>query len=185
MVDANTFPGKRSDEKIVLVMHRHWFTFVAHLLLILALMLLPIVIAILWTYAFEWQLTNDSLGYAVVVMCISLYALFVWNLLYHFWLDFSLDYYVISDQRVIDVEQAGLFHRTVAEQDIDRIQDCTSETHGFFPTLLKYGNVYIQTAGEKQRFIFEDIPNPEQVVKIIFQYAELNRASDQSTKPTA
>ena len=54
------------------------------------------------------------------------------------------------------------------------MQDITSEVKGFIPTFLNYGNIYIQTAGTQERFIFKDIPNaPEvtqEIIKIVQAY---------------
>ena len=175
MVNKETFPSQQPGEKIIAVLHRHWFTFILQFMTGLVLLAVPIAVALVWRSFTHWQLEEGSLGFILLVMSASLYYLFVWNLLYNFWLDFSLDYYVISNLRVVDVDQSGLFSRTVAEQSIDRVQDCTSEMKGFFPTLMKFGSVYVQTAGQKERFVFEDVPNPEEVVRIIFQYSELQQ----------
>ena len=78
-----------------------------------------------------------------------------------------LDVWTVTTDRVINREQNGLFNRVVSEMDLYRIQDVTAEQKGFFPTILHYGNVYIQSAGVKERFIFEQVPSPYRVAKII------------------
>ncbi|MEK7203085.1 MAG: PH domain-containing protein, partial [Patescibacteria group bacterium] len=55
------------------------------------------------------------------------------------------------------------------------VQDITSEMKGIFGTFFNFGDVYIQTAGEKERFIFRQIPNPNEVVRKISNLAELKR----------
>ena len=166
------FPGQQSDEKVVLQLHRHWFVFFLKILTVLILAGLPSLGVWLWNHSAHWMLADDSLGYALLVMLGSAYALFLWMLLYGFWLDYSLDYFVVTNKRVVDIEQSGLFDRTVAEQLLNRVQDVTHEVKGFWPTIFHYGNVYIQTAGEKERFIFEDVPNPDKVVAAILQNTE-------------
>ena len=44
-----------------------------------------------------------------------------------------------------------------------------------FPTLLSYGNIFIQTAGEKERFDFEQVPHPDQIRDQIIKLAEIDR----------
>ena len=51
----------------------------------------------------------------------------------------------------------------------------TAEVKGVLHTLLDYGNVHVQTAGEVERFHFEDIPNPNGVAKMILELAEKDR----------
>ncbi|OGF33927.1 hypothetical protein A2223_02390 [Candidatus Falkowbacteria bacterium RIFOXYA2_FULL_35_8] len=55
----------------------------------------------------------------------------------------------------------------MSEKDLGRMQDITSDVKGFLPTILNYGDVHIQTAGEEQRFVFKQIPNAEEVTRTI------------------
>jgi uncharacterized membrane protein YdbT with pleckstrin-like domain len=93
-------------------------------------------------------------------------------LLYGFWIDYYLDTFLVTNKRVVDIEHEGLFSRTVAEQPIDRIQDVTSEMRGIVAHVFRYGNIYIQTAGTQERFIFENVYNPEHVVKTILSLTD-------------
>jgi hypothetical protein len=38
-----------------------------------------------------------------------------------------------------------------------------------FRTFLDFGNVFIQTAGEKTRFVFKNVPHPERVKETIIE----------------
>lgn len=166
------FPGQRPEEKVILVLHRHWFVLIKDLVVVLLLMLVPLIIFLVARRALDLELAPDSFGYAALVMGGGLYYLFVWNLAFGYWLDYLLDYCVVTDLRVVDIEQSGLFNRTIAEQLLHRVQDVTTEVKGFFPTMFKYGHVYIQTASENQRFEFAAVPNPEEVAKTILRLSE-------------
>jgi hypothetical protein len=52
------------------------------------------------------------------------------------------------------------------------VEDTTSEVKGIIHTFLNYGNVFIQTAGERTRFIFKDVPNPEMVKERVVKLTE-------------
>jgi hypothetical protein len=60
---------------------------------------------------------------------------------------------------------------------------------GFFPTMLSYGYVYIQTAGEVQRFVFEEIPQPQNAAKkimmIVEEYKKFHRLLEEDDKIVA
>jgi hypothetical protein len=45
----------------------------------------------------------------------------------------------------------------------------TTEVHGVIPTILKFGNVHIQTAGSKTRFEFKQVPDPMLVRTMIMK----------------
>lgn len=169
---TSRFPGQKPDEKVYLVLHRHWFVLVKDVGTFLGLALLPVAIFYVAQNVLTWELATDSLGYVGLIIAAGLYYLFLWNLAFGFWLDYLLDYNVVTDQRLVDIEQSGLFNRTVAEQPIYRVQDVTTEVRGVIPTMMRYGTVFIQTAGEKQRFVFEQVPNPEKVAKLILTLSE-------------
>ena len=42
-------------------------------------------------------------------------------------------------------------------------------------TFFDYGNVYIQTAGEKERFVFKDVGRPERVREDILRLVEADK----------
>jgi len=54
-------------------------------------------------------------------------------------------------------------------------QDVTSELKGFFQFVLGYGDVYVQTAGEAQRFVFSAVPNPEKIRNIVIKLVERSK----------
>ncbi len=169
---ASRFPGQKPDEKVLLVLHRHWIVLLKDLLIFVALIVLPGVVFLVAKNSLNWDLAAGSLGFIALVMGGSLYCLFIWNLAFGYWLDYLLDYFVVTDQRVVDIDQEGLFNRTIAEQPLYRVQDVTTEVRGVWQTMLRFGNVYIQTAAEKQRFIFEQVPRPEEVAKQIITLSE-------------
>lgn len=181
MLAVTNFPGRQPDEKVVIVLHRHWFVFVRSAFTLFLVAGAPLVVIWIWSRIANWELAPDSLGYTLVVMVGAFYYLFLWILMYGFWLDYYLDFFIVTDKRVVDIEQSGLFGRTVAEERLYRIQDVTSETKGIVPTLLRYGHVYVQTAGKTERFIFEDVPNPEAVAKTILHLTD--RIDDRLEQP--
>jgi uncharacterized membrane protein YdbT with pleckstrin-like domain len=60
----------------------------------------------------------------------------------------------------VNIEQKGLFIREMSELKIANIQDVTTEVTGVIPSVLNFGDVFVQTAGEARRFRFRQVPNP-------------------------
>ncbi len=175
------FPGQEPNEKIIMSLHRHWFVFLAKLMTWLGLALGPAIVWIVARNFAGWELSTTSVGFGLIVAGASLYYLFIWMMLFGFWLDYYLDYFLVTDRRVVDIEQSGLFNRSIAELRLYRIQDVTSEVKGFWATILHFGNVYIQTAAEKERFVFELVPHPELVVKRLLEMTD--KIDDQVERP--
>ena len=114
---------------------------------------------------------NESVKAASLVLFFIYYlAMLVFTLT--MWMDNYLDVWTLTSERIISREQKGLFNRVVSELDLTRIQDITVEQKGIVATILQYGDVYIQTAGEVERFIFSKVPNPYHISKLIQQLDE-------------
>lgn len=166
------FPGREPDEQTVLVLHKHWLVFIRSVALFVILGGVPSAIILLWSRLQTWTLLPGTLGHTLLVMAGALYFLFIWILIYDAWLSYYLDVFIVTDKRIVDIEQSGLFGRTVAEERLYRVQDVASTTEGILATTFRYGNVYVQTAGKTERFIFESVPNPEKVTRTILSLTD-------------
>lgn len=167
-----TFPGMVPGEKVVLLLHRHW-VFGLRLILAHFVFIIPPLAAwwVLGRYS-TVLVDGTSAAYAFTILLFGVYALF-WALAFFIaWLNFYLDTWIITNERIINIEQLRLFYRTVSEQKLFRVQDVTTDVHGFFAGMFRYGNVSIQTAAEKERFVFEQVPHPEEVAKTIMHLLE-------------
>jgi hypothetical protein len=167
-----TFPGMLPNEKVILLLHRHWIVGLKIILLHLLLTLLPIGAYVglkLGTQVFD---DPTTLIYAIIILLITTYALF-WGLFFFIsWLNYYLDTWIVTNERIINIEQIRLFYRVVSEQKLYRVQDVTWEMKGAVAGIFRYGNVEIQTAGKDERFVFAQVPKPEQVAHTIMTMLE-------------
>lgn len=171
------FPGKEKNEKILLIARKHWAMVFGHLGLSLLYFLIPIVIYFLVDY-FLIAGISEFPFFPLIVLGISLYYIF-WNLFFFKGLiDYYFDVWVISDSRLIDIDQKGLFEHTSAELRLDKIQDIIVEIKGFLPTMFHFGTIKVQTAAQSQSFSLEEIPDPEKVKSLITSLQSKLRVSD-------
>lgn len=75
--------------------------------------------------------------------------------------------YIITDERVVDIDFLSLIYRNISSAKLNRIEDVTARTHGALQTVVNYGTVTIQTAGTAEEFEFEDVPRPNTIVQLI------------------
>lgn len=149
------------NEKIILMLRRHpliIYTKVAAIILIAAA---PVII-----YPFIRKFFPQITIYprnTLLILGALIYYMFVWTYFLIVWVDYYLDIWIVTNQRIMDIEQKGLFSRQVSEFSISRIQDVTVDVIGIMPTLFHYGDVHVQTAGEARQFIFKDIRDPNKV----------------------
>lgn len=175
------------DEERILFVRRHWFLFARRTVFFFVLALLPVVA---WAY-FNQDVTaaveEQSLAGVLMVMGASLWYLYLLFSFLHAWVDYYLDVWIVSTRRIVNVEQLGFFSRDVSELMLDKIQDVTVQVRGMFPTMLRYGDVIVQTASETPRFLFDDVPDPYKVADTIMElqrkFAETNPSAQVSADP--
>lgn len=145
-------------EAIVKIIHRHWFNILIQFLIVFGLaVLLFMFLFIIPSFLPFFQEENVS---QLIYLMGSMFAMFIWLYGFFIWIDYYFDIWIITEERIINIEQKGLFIRSMSEVKFNRIQDVTAEEKGAIPTMLDYGDVYIQTAAEKERFVFRKVPNP-------------------------
>lgn len=161
------FHGQRDDEKILSVIHRHWFDITMHYVLI-SIILVITGAALFFVYDVEVLLGMTGLMPVAFFIASSVVVL-MWFYGFLMWIDYWLDVWIVTDQRVVNIEQKGLFSRHVSELHFHMVQDVTSKVQGVIPTLLNYGDVEVQTAAEKTRFLFRRVPDPYAIKAMLVQ----------------
>lgn len=165
-------------EEIVKQVRKHWLVFVIECLFIAFMAIVPVVgFALLPESIAEVFADKIDGDFNILFMFFYLLWLVVlWIILFYIWTDYYLDVWIITNERIIDVEQKGFFNREVASLHLDRIQDITITTSGFVATMFGYGNIHVQTAGADRNFIIPNASNPEGVKRLILeQYAKATK----------
>lgn len=153
------FPGQRPHEEIFTVIHRHWFNILSHFVTLLFFGLGTLAFFFLAPWVAS-QL-NIVLSPATTVFITTTLLLFLWVYAFFIWIDYYFDVWVITDERILNIEQRGLFTRVISEVQLEKIQDITTRVGGFIPTLLNYGDILIQSAGQEHYFHFRNVGNPD------------------------
>ncbi len=160
------------DEQIVRVIHRNWFYLLSQFFLVF------FVLGIFWSaITFVPMYFPDFLGNVnelVMLFVQNFFMLALWIYCFLIWIDYYYDIWIITNERVINIEQKGMFTRKVSELRFNKIQDVTTEVIGFIPSVLNYGDVQIQTAGEQERFIFRTISDPYHIKNILMEQQKNN-----------
>lgn len=154
----NSFEQQENGERVVMLLRRHPFTIFLKILVYVAMAALPFLAG---GYFTPFLYRNGLLS--VAVFFFSVYLMLIWLAAFYSLAMYSLDVWIVTDRRVLDTKQHGFFNRTTSELHLSRIQDISVETHGVIQTVLKFGDLHIQTAGTEERFTFLQIPHPERV----------------------
>lgn len=154
---------KEKDEEIKISVRRHWTNVLGLSVFVLIMITVPIIMYFILSGFIH--LTQGF--YNAFILGIGVYYMFVVTLLFIGWLDYYLDVAIITNKRIVDIDQESLFNRRVSELHVSKVQDVTGDIKGILGTVLDFGDVHIQTAGAQKEFVLEKVPHPYKVAKII------------------
>ncbi len=159
------FHGIGPEENIVKVLHRNWFDIASQYFLVL--LAIGVFFAGIYVYPLIFPQFDGTEYNALFLFIENTFLLAIWIYCFLIWVDYYFDIWVITDERIINIEQRGLFLRRVSSAEYEKIQDVTVEVKGFLQTVINFGDVRIQTAGETENIVFRRISNPYEIKNLI------------------
>ncbi|MBI2047508.1 MAG: PH domain-containing protein [Parcubacteria group bacterium] len=148
------------DEHIVYTARKHPFVFFTETTFIFIFALAPLIFLL----GIEGYANSQVFsGIHFIPFMWFLYTLWVsilWLIFAYIWTDYYLDVWIVTNKHLIDVNQQGLFNRKISTSRLDLIQDVTVEVPGILATMLKYGNIRMQTAGKEREFVLNSVAKP-------------------------
>jgi uncharacterized membrane protein YdbT with pleckstrin-like domain len=156
------------SEQILKIVRKHWFILLGDLVVLIVSLLIPGVVLILSSILpVEDIFSFTGSPLAVGGMFIFAWLTLVWMAGWHMWTDYYLDVLIVTDKRIFDIDQKGLFSRLSSSFRLDRIQNVTVDQNGIIQTLLDFGTLRLETAGEREDFIARYISHPHDIKKFI------------------
>lgn len=153
------FLNQDPEEKIVLFLRRHPITNVGAVITAVLLFAAPSIFEsfpLFGSFATPYKLVFLLLWYLIGIAYV-----------YEKFLDWYFSVFIVTDERVIDVDFINLIYREISAANIDKIQDTTVQAGGAVMALFNYGNVYIQTAAEVPNIEFNKVPKPDKVARVL------------------
>ncbi len=166
------------DETIVVVVRRHWFTLLMQGVELAILFSLPFILLGALKSTFLKNIFNEMtialpvIDPKIIYFFVSLWLLMIWFRLFSVWTMYYLDKWVITNKRIISVDQVTFFSRKISNFRIDRIQDITTKVDGLIETFIDFGDITIQTAGETGSFTMKNVPAPAKLKESITHQQE-------------
>jgi len=164
--EGHFFPEQHENEKIILFTRRHWIVFVGHL--VLTAFIGAIIEGVLYLGYMYIPAVNESADAEIIIFTLgAIVALMVWLIMFIGWVDYYLDVWMVTNERIVEIKQNALFNRQISELDLEDIEDVSAKVVGFWGTLLGYGTIFVQTAATTEMFEFLRIPKPNEVQKVV------------------
>lgn len=158
---AVKFESQESKEQIVLLLRRHFITNIPWIFIAIVLTLV--------SFLFPYFGILSVLPSRFQFMTYILWYLFVLAYVIENLLSWLYNVYIITDERIVDIDFYSLVYKRISEAKIEKIEDVTYTQGGFIQSLFDFGTVTIQTAAEKREFEMEYVPQPSRLAKVLNQ----------------
>lgn len=159
-----------TGEEILATVRKHWFIIFSQLIGTGLMIFVPLFIILFLSLSEKSQniftilQNNSQLGSFVLIfwILISLMSGFM------IWTNYYLDLWLITDRRIIVVNQISFFNRSVSNFRLERLQDVNVTINGLISTFLNFGTIDAHTAGNnEERFATSGLPDPRNLQAII------------------
>ena len=165
MASFNYFPekvdfiNKDEEEKVILILRKHPITNLKWMIISFFMLILPPFVSVLPVF--------DALpGKYFLLILLSWYMISIAYVFENF-LSWYFSVSIVTDERVFDVDFYNLIYRKITDAEIEEIQEVTVQIGGGLRTMFNYGDVTIQTASEMPEIVYEAVPMPDRVAKVL------------------
>lgn len=158
------------NEKIVTVIRKHWLVVTTEIFGFFVAMIAPLILVVFFELSPLRNLLQgiDNQSLIDVLSFFYFFWVFIWWIgIFSVWTNYYLDEWIVTNQRIVTVEQKRLFHREIGSLRMDTIQNVSVEVPGFVATMFKIGNLMVETAGERLIFVMRSAGNAEESKQII------------------
>lgn len=155
--NAQTFDGQHEDESVMNVHRKHPVVMRKGLIFMMLLWVGGLLPYSFYFYT-DWAIWV-LIGSIVLGILIFFYS----------WIGWFFSLFIVTDQRLIQISQKGLFQRSVVDLGLDKVQNINFQVSGLQETLLGFGTINVQTfVGD---LILEQMHHPqkiqEELIKVI------------------
>jgi rRNA processing protein Gar1 len=166
-----SFAEQNDGEVVLLALRSHWFTNTSWILMAIFMFTVPSLVPLI-------PIPGLDGGLRILLS-------FTWYLItfaYSFekFISWYFDVSIVTNRRVVDIDFNNLLDKKFSEAELSKIQDISSRVSGVSQTFLNYGTVLIQTAAEQNVIVFEKVPFPGKITKLLqdLRFSESEKDKD-------
>jgi hypothetical protein len=163
-----TFSERNKEEEIYLALRPHWVNNLPWMAIAILMMLVP------FFFSFFSFLNFFPKQYQFGLILFWYLITFIY--IFQNFLSWYFNLFLVTNQRVVDIDFKNLLNKHFAEAKLSVIQDVSSCIQGLLGTFFNFGDILIQTASGTNQINFEKVSNPGKVMKLL---KELCNSEDQ------
>lgn len=169
-------------ETVSYEVHKHWYAIFPRIVAFFVLALAPSAVIGLLVHFLPVNFGVFA-SPSVTTLFYSLWLMFLLLSFFISWTDYYFDVWLVTNKRIIAIEQTGILHVKTSDLRFDRIQDISIEQNGFMQTMMKFGDITIKTAvAGDNAFVMKNASNPEKARQFIFSH---HTAEEEKVRPVS
>ena len=156
-----TVRNAKPGEEIQMVLRRHWIMYI----FLGGWCSLPVIFTIAYLFLNPGLSAVMGTGISILILIVMWFIAVLF--IYVVWLDYELDLFVITNRRIIGIEQISFLNRTVSECSLIDVQEVNAQTKGILANIFNFGIITINTASENSHFRVSITPHALDNARII------------------
>lgn len=148
----------KEGEVLVKVVRQSPWAFLGSEILVTLLIITPFFFLFL---LFSWGKQGQIIFFASLILGIFL--------AFKTFIKWYFNAFIITNKRIVDFDQRGLFQRTVSELPLNKIQDIFYEIKGVKQTIFGYGTIEIIISGTQSKLRIRNVSQPQKIQQLILQ----------------
>ncbi len=159
------FQTQEPDEEIILFLRKHLITNLPWIFISFLLIIFPILLSIFVNL--ESLSPFSAIPASFLIVFTAFYYLIVFGYIIVSFTTWFFNVSLVTTERIVDIDYFDIVVHSMATTKLDLVEDVEYTQSGFIRSLFNYGDVFVQTAGEKPNFHFLSVPKPAKAVDII------------------
>jgi hypothetical protein len=161
-----TFHKQDPDEKIILLLRKHFITNVSWIITTVFFSLLPLFMGIIFSI-FSFSAPPVPIQFIPVLLA-TYYLLVTLYAITHF-ISWLYNVFIVTQKRIVDVDFSDVIYHDVAITKIEEVEDVHYTQSGFLSSIFNYGNLFVQTQADKANFEALGVPQPAEAAHILIE----------------
>jgi hypothetical protein len=166
-----TFATQDADEEIYIIARRD---IISNLGWISTAAIMAVIPALIVLFAANFNIAlSEFTPLRYQIFALTFYYSFVFTYIIANLSDWYYNVLIVTNKRILNYTFKLFSSKKVSEADLDKIEDVSQMTVGVLPVFFDYGDLFIQTAGQKTKFLIRSVPRPTWLRNVLVDLSRL------------
>jgi len=152
-----SFSNQNANEKVYLLVRKHWLTNLGWILRHIIYALIPLIIYLL---LIAFKIDTSLIGWKAYLLVILIYYSFLFSNVIRLFSEWYLNPAIITNERVVAYNFKTFGQFNITDLFLENVDDLKQKDSGLLGQFFGYGTICLYGEGEHTQIFLNDIPNP-------------------------